>query len=118
MSVERAEMVKEVLVRARGLIEKGWTQRAFARTEEGVAVVTLDEKATCFCAIGAIRRAAYELDGSKTASVAAENIVGEAILTVECLLPVGFDLPEFNDHRYTKQRNILDLFDNAVERLK
>ncbi len=36
------------------LIERGWTQKALARDEKGVAVTTCDKKGVCWCPLGAI----------------------------------------------------------------
>jgi hypothetical protein len=38
----------------------GWTQRVFARTENGFHVPWQDNRATCFCMIGAIRKVTGE----------------------------------------------------------
>jgi hypothetical protein len=48
---------KDILIEARELIAKGWTQGANARDLQGKIVDESDEAAVCFCVYGAISRA-------------------------------------------------------------
>lgn len=49
--------IHEVLDSAADLVEKGWTQGSFAKTDDGHQVFVMSNLATCFCASGAVRRA-------------------------------------------------------------
>lgn len=53
----------ELLTRARAIIEnpQNWTKGEMARDAGGRLVVSHSPDAVCFCAVGALRRAAYEL---------------------------------------------------------
>lgn len=60
--------VKELLVKAKGLIEnpETWTQGYYAHDKDGNMCEALDEEATCFCSIGALFKANggyYDEDG-------------------------------------------------------
>lgn len=46
------------------LKQKGWTQDAYARDKNGEPIGHLDCEATCFCALGAIKRCYGISDGS------------------------------------------------------
>ena len=52
---------REVLLKAAALVERGWCQGAFAVTSNGVHTNPIDPDATCFCPLGAIRRACAPL---------------------------------------------------------
>ena len=49
---------KQTLIAARALIadERRWTKRAKARDEYGLIATPTDERAICFCSIGAIEK--------------------------------------------------------------
>jgi hypothetical protein len=51
-----------ILERAQELIQEGWCQHGFAKTELGEEVWPDEDEATEFCATGAIIRAMHELD--------------------------------------------------------
>jgi hypothetical protein len=53
---------KAVLLRAAELVEKGWTQGAYARDANGQVVTTSSPNAVTFCASGAVFRADYDLN--------------------------------------------------------
>jgi hypothetical protein len=53
---------RKLLIRAKELIEKGWAKDTFARNSKGKEVSDYSPEACKFCLVGAIRRAAYELD--------------------------------------------------------
>jgi hypothetical protein len=51
--------VEKILLKAADIIDAGWTQRAEARDKSGEVVDPMGPAATNFCAIGAVRRAAW-----------------------------------------------------------
>ena len=92
---------KEVLVKARTLVEKGWTQGAFAKDDYGYIVKSTDPKACSWCATGAIQ------------AVLPKNVPFSdytALLTV----PNGIVL--FNDNLNTTKEDVLKVFDKAIAR--
>jgi hypothetical protein len=56
---------KIIYERAAKLVESGWTQGAYARNGNGVAVSPFAKTAVQFCAMGAIQRAMSEVNGKK-----------------------------------------------------
>jgi hypothetical protein len=98
--------VKEVLLNAAKLLEeKGWTQRTYARDKHGFSTVSTDDDAVCFCAIGAINRAGFELkDYEETLRLEAVAVLSESL--------GEFDnsISQWNDyHRRTKEEVISKL---------
>lgn len=53
---------KSVLLLSSEIVAQGWTQGVSARDADGYAVRIDSPKATCFCAAGAIARAAMKLN--------------------------------------------------------
>ena len=53
--------VRQVLERALALIRLGWTQGLFARDDRGRDVSSCHSRAVCWCLMGAVRRAAFDL---------------------------------------------------------
>ena len=95
---------KEIFVNARGLIEKGWTQKAYARDANGDVVFPKDPNACEWCAMGALDAANPE--GFRR------------FLELWNLLDNFIDQPlsfTFNDVVNTTQKDVLDLYDRAIE---
>ena len=97
-----------ILKEARALIsdEKNWTQDSFARNSAGEKVEPANERAVCFCAIGALAKAAClapELD------LPAENFIQD-----EAYMLGWINVPEFNDNHTHSE--VLALFDRAIAR--
>src|SRR5271170_6750272 len=44
----------EILIRARGFLERGWCQNTLARDADGNAIEPISERAVAWCAIGAV----------------------------------------------------------------
>ena len=62
---------KAVLGRTCDLLEqRGWTQRTWAADADGCVVPVQADDATCFCLVGALRRAVSDLIGVNVVSVA------------------------------------------------
>lgn len=101
-----------VLKRAKKLIEtKGWTQRVAARDKDGNEADPQSRKASCFCAMGAVERAAL---GTKdtvytTAFYHAEEALGLAV-------PAQYhgSIPDYNDAPRRTKAQVLALFDRAI----
>lgn len=95
----------EVLIKARALVEAGWTQGAYGRTEGGSdrGLVV----ATCFCTAGAIFKAKGKLSCNG----------GEIGPEIDAL---GFDylgdLLVWNDAGYRTKEHVLARFDAAIQR--
>ena len=91
----------EILQRARAaLVEHGWRQGTFGTTERG------------FCALGAVRFAAYDIDG--TYLLTDETRAFEVRKLLECVMPVGYGLPGWNDYAARTIDDVLALFDRAI----
>jgi len=97
----------EYLKAARSLIEspENWTQGTFARNKSGETVRELDPNAVCFCSVGALLRAKYDLKISK------ENLPLNTAL--DYLQTFTNDSVEvYNDSR--PHHKVLELFDQAI----
>ncbi|MGV2110128.1 DUF6197 family protein [Agrobacterium salinitolerans] len=99
----------QILKEARALIADGgkWTQGAFARNSLGEKVDPSEEGAVCFCAIGALAKAA---GANPESELPAENLLVTEMLELdarECI-------PEFNDSH--THADVLALFDRAIAR--
>ncbi|ORE90682.1 hypothetical protein ATO13_22221 [Stappia sp. 22II-S9-Z10] len=95
--------VAEVLRKARGYVERGWTQRSFARGPDGAVVSPVDASATCWCSIGAIMAASnYDM----TVYVPASDALRAAI--------AGSNLPRWNDDLRRTLADVLAAFDKAI----
>jgi hypothetical protein len=105
------------LKHARALIAtpEQWTQDTLARDLHGNKVQVNSPLATCFCSIGAIRRAFVDSN---------ENDLGpefwSTVGELSCHLPVPFDrdLVFFNDAFERTHEEVLAAFDATIERLE
>lgn len=110
---------------ARRLIDEiGWTQGAFARTRHGNPIGPEQPNAACFCAAGAVRRAAHEvgagarLEEWSKAFLALEAVSqNSVVVTLQKLkgADVGDGIAEFNDYPGQVKECVLHLFDRAIE---
>lgn len=97
----------EHLKKMRELLEKGWTQGAWARNANGVNCGPHHDEATAFCLIGASLRAGGPSDlepilpESLSAAIGAEPRMGPFLV--------------FNDHPIRTQADVLALIDRAIE---
>jgi hypothetical protein len=117
---EAKQSVKILRGARRLLIEKGHTKGAYARNSKGRPVVVQDPDAQCFCALGAVVKAA----GKKTASPDGPwgNPGREVRNALSYLVPamLGKDdtdstgLYEINDYRSTTPEKIVTAFDFAI----
>jgi hypothetical protein len=91
------------------LQRKGWTQGALARDSSGEETKPCDEAAICFCALGAIDRAACDVTGKRRTK--AGNGVGirlrKAIMHDKVEMRKWYSITLWNDSpRRTKQEVI------------
>lgn len=99
----------QILRDARALIadEKNWTQGTYSLDQFGGSVEPVDEKAVCFCSLGALAKVVGARDPDDT-------LQGEAVI-VSLVREQGYtNVAEFNDsHTHS---DVLDLFDRAIAR--
>lgn len=88
------------------LIDKGWTQEAFARGPSGGPLVSRNPLATCYCGIGAIGAAGY---GAAPARYDAEDALAKAAGVKEVE-----DFFDFNDAPGRTVDEVLAVFDKAI----
>jgi hypothetical protein len=96
--------IRNVLIRARRLVRAkgGWTQDSYAKDKDGKSTAPTMQSATCFCALGAIKRAKAELGLDECDSV------GTVLFRV-----VGY-IPEWNDVPGRTQAEVVDAFTKAI----
>lgn len=108
-----AAEVLQVLQNARELIaeEKNWTQGAQARTANGEATALDDKQAVCFCATGALCRVSHRL---------AYSIQARAYEKLSSKVPsrMRTRVALFNDDPSTTHKDVLKLFDDAIQTCK
>lgn len=102
----------QVLITARAILASpsSWTKGEVARTEDGRPTWVDDPQATCFCAIGAIRRAIFVLHGRFM----------QLRIPTQVLCALGFDEPDcmdWNDDPDRTHAEVLALFDAAISTL-
>lgn len=95
--------VKEVLTKARALVEKGWVQGSYAEDAEGLHVDPCSEDAVCWCAAGAIRAA---VDDNAEQYYFLRKTLRQYTL-------IGVGIIHFNDTASAKE-DVLALFDRAI----
>lgn len=95
---------KDVLVAARDLIAKGWTQSTSARDNRGIRVDLDGDEATCFCAYGAVARIAGR-----------NNVLLQQVLDILTPLTAGYGIVYFNDGVGRTQQDVIDLFNKGIE---
>lgn len=98
---------KQLLERAKCLIERGWCQGTYARDDRGFSVPTDFRTATCFCTLGALFRSAG-VDDEKSftrARASLDKVVARRGFTY---------IPEFNDDPSTAKEDVLSAFDEAI----
>lgn len=91
---------KEVLVKARALVEKGWTKDAYARDSSGDRVPYYDFTACQWCMVGAVDAA----DDIRL-RFSAKDILRRVI---------GGQISAFNDAPSTTHADVLAAFDRAI----
>ena len=98
---------KDVLVRARELLSKGWCQGDFARNDAGEERPISHPEATHFCLLGAVQRASYDLEvWSLEPHLWARWALRKALRSDA--------LGIMNDDPNTTQEKVLQLVDQAI----
>lgn len=97
--------MKDVLITARGFIDtpEKWTKGLPAKDAEGFATSPHDAFAVCFCALGAIEKAARIVKKDHASQVC--RFVGDVI---------SKRLVDFNDNMNTTHADILEVFDKVI----
>lgn len=96
---------KQILIKARALIKKGWAQALFAVNIYGASTSPRSKDAAAWCALGALRAAATR--GSK--------IFG-ARRALANRIPGGYrGVADWNDEEGRTKRQVLALFDRAIK---
>ncbi len=105
--------VRETLVAARALIEKGWCQGVYARDSSGLTTKVWGDQAVSFCAIGALFCVMDFMRGPDKDRVL---IVCQRLLDSVC--PALSNIVEFNDAAGRSKEDVLAVYDNAIQSLK
>ena len=104
--------ISEILKKARKLVEKGWTQGAYAKDGNGRILFFDDKKAVKFCPLGAI--------GRVTGSLYNAEAVGARYAVIDSIEGgmLGFDIASWNDDKKRTKRQVLAAFDRAIKAVK
>jgi len=94
----------EILIAAREKIERGWTQKTYARSADGDSVAYNSPEAVCWCSIGAICAVDISRVGER-----AMNILADAIEVAPSRLT------EWNDAPERSQDEVIIAFGWAIE---
>lgn len=94
---------KEVLIKARALVEKGWTKGAGARRANGASVYPDDNEACRWCILGAVNAAEYH----------DRELRLRAITKLKAAIPKA-GIADFNDDPATTHADVLAAFDRAI----
>lgn len=106
--------VSQTLEKAKSLIDapEKWTQGAWARGAKGGRVTFYHSEAACFCAQGAIMKAAYyhQVDGPMPSI----NKAKDALLSAINLNANEISIHEWNDSLYRTHEEVMEAFDKAI----
>lgn len=98
-----------ILKRALVYIRKGWVKNTWAKDSYDIDVDPTDNHAVCWCATGALIRAASEL-GAKS-----EELCFDALRAAIPKKDIGLSIAGFNDAKSTNQNDIIKLFERAIK---
>jgi len=110
-----------VFRKARSLLDNGWCTGTMATNKQGEQVPYSDERASCFCILGAVGRALH--DEQKLFKRWRDHV--DPLL--ESCIPAGADLGEdsddatvaaYNDHACASVSDAIALLDKAIARLE
>jgi hypothetical protein len=104
--------VKEVLVRAKDLVSKGWTQRARARDVGGKICNFASDEACSFCLVGALSRAEVDLNLDAWEKVRVRGVIGDSLRPMRAL-PLAF----WNDRAERTQEEAVRLLDAVIKEM-
>lgn len=110
--------LKEILEKAKCLIDtpEKWIKNVFARDATGKPVAPEDTTATCFCLMGAYRRAASSSHSALPIGVAYQAIY-QAIPSLTKYAKYA-SLPNFNDSPETTHADVMKILDQTISQLK
>ena len=99
-----------MLREGRRRIEQGWCQGSWAQDADGNATNPWRPGAVCWCATGALLNDGANDDGSGwwEATARLKTVLGEQ--------QRGDDVPGWNDARGRTRKEVLDLYDRAIDR--
>lgn len=103
-----------LLKHARKLIDKGWCQRALARDVLGHPCDAEDESATSYCILGALYAADFS---SGPVSSMCETSLNKLSAILYRENKGSYGLSGYNDTTGRTKKEILSLFDQAIEEL-
>lgn len=121
--MSKKRTVKDVLIKAKSLLETGWTQGIEANPRENCDADCwsgnpFSPYAGEFCAIGALKRAAWHN----------EDLYKDALATMQLCLPERFwpidssiskletNIIKFNDSRGRKKKEVVSAFECAISK--
>lgn len=122
----------ELLKEARNYIANGWIKQKYAGDRDGNGTDTYDDNAVCFCALGAIERAANKLYESFPEDLITQIISSPIYLEEEAVKLIDAEIPQdqrvsarsasrrvilWNDHIDRTQEDVLKVFDAAIGRI-
>ena len=124
-SPEDKQLVVKVLQDARKLIDtpEQWTQGTFATSAAGDTVGLAEERAACFCIVGAVHRVSLELDPFKPGRVPITASVRQALeATIDDGASFGSTVSapkivRWNDSPEREHSEVLALIDATIKRL-
>lgn len=104
--------IADVLQTAGDLVsEVGWTKVAIAKTDDGRHVQATHKDATCFCALGAIRKARSLAGRKYSESDIAKPFFEELPMRAK-------SIPSWNDNRARTVEDVREAFYSAAERIR
>jgi hypothetical protein len=107
--------VRNVLLRARRLVRKGWTQCVLSADGPGPDANVMDiTRGSCFCVVGAVRRGSLDIFGRDFGDHynAAMDFMRDAVFGTTA--PASMSLPAWNDRRERTQAEVVDAFTRAI----
>jgi hypothetical protein len=104
--------VARVLALAEKFVRRGWTQGTYAKDLRGHAIITSSLDAACFCSVGAINRACYELDLYKERDQVFKALA-KAIPGANPEHDGRMTIVEYNDRPERTQEEVLAVFRQA-----
>lgn len=112
------DQMKRVLTRMQELLEMGWTQGEFARKIDKTPTDFMDVEASCFCMIGALERAVYDLKYVPFSLHNAEQLLKRHLPSRKGLYRfANAALSQFNDAPTTKAADVLEVVKKALATL-
>lgn len=103
MKKQNKNSIKNVLIKARSFIKRGWTRGVYARNKYGHEVDIISKSAIKFCALGAIDKATNSAVSYKMTMDFMDHII-------DC------SVSSWNDSSTKKQ--VLEGFDKAIKSLE